>query len=116
MLNDQYYGLRHDVWGMGILAFFLFSGKFPFDGKTEVEICEKVKNKDPNWEIMRDRRIDSKVILLVRGMLEKDKNKRLTIKQVMADRLFRFLREMDANVRIIRNQRSYLLEKFPFLI
>ena len=102
MLEEKYYGLRHDVWGMGVLAFFLFSGKFPFKGETNKNTFDDILNKSPDWELLKDRRIDSKIILLIRGMLEKDKNKRLTIRQVMNNTLFRYLSEQELKVKLNR--------------
>jgi calcium-dependent protein kinase len=99
MINNLYYGLRHDVWGLGVLAYFLFAGEFPFDGETTADICDMIISEEPNWDALKLRRVDSKIILLIKGMLIKDPSKRMTIRQVMSHELFQFLEKEDLKVK-----------------
>jgi serine/threonine protein kinase len=91
MVNNLYYGLRHDVWGLGILAYFLFSGIFPFDGETDDEIASKIRDNEPDWEIFYQKQLNPKIIQLMQGMLVKEPGKRFTIKQAMASPVFKYL-------------------------
>jgi serine/threonine protein kinase len=91
MVNNLYYGLRHDVWGLGILTYFLFCGNFPYDGETDEEISEKIKNEEPDWEIFYKRHLNPKIISFMQGMLIKEPGKRFTIKQAMASPIFEYL-------------------------
>jgi serine/threonine protein kinase len=101
MVKDQYYGLRHDVWGLGILSFFLFSGRFPFDEDSDEENKKRILEKDPDWTLLHNRNLDDRIIRLLQGMLEKDPGKRLTIKQVMANKLFQFMEKTESKVKLI---------------
>ena len=88
MINYEYYGLRHDVWGLGIITYFLFAGLFPWNGENELEICDAIIKEDLDLEPLKDRKVDSKIIECINGMLSKYKNKRLTIRQVMSHKMF----------------------------
>ena len=88
MINNKYYGLRHDVWGLGIISFFLFAGVFPFEGSNSAEICKKILYDEPDWDILYKRNVDPKIIELIQFMLLKDPNKRATIRQVMNNKIF----------------------------
>ena len=98
MINYKYYGLRHDVWGLGVISYFLFAGKFPFEGEADPDICEKVLNEEPDWKILNDRKVDSKIIKLIHGMLIKNPSMRLTIRQVMNNKLFEILEKEERKV------------------
>ena len=98
MVKDQYYGLRHDVWGLGILSFFLFSGRFPFDEDSDEDNKKKILETEPNWKLLERRKLDSRILGLVQGMLIKDPNKRLTIRQVMSNPLFEFMEKTEPKV------------------
>lgn len=87
MFNNKYYGLRHDVWGLGILSFMILANEFPFDGKNEIEIKDQVLNKEPNWSLLEDKKISQPIIFLIQKMLIKDPSKRATIKQVINSKL-----------------------------
>lgn len=36
------YGPESDMWSVGVIAYWLLSGRMPFDGETEKEILIKV--------------------------------------------------------------------------
>lgn len=99
MVKEQYYGLRHDVWGLGILSFFLFSGMFPFDEDSDEENKKRILNSEPDWKMLEDKKIDGRIIKLVQGMLEKDPGKRLTIRQVMSNKLFEYMERTEFQVQ-----------------
>lgn len=49
------YDNKVDVWAVGVITFFLMSGKFPFNndinhGPRQKAIQEAIKNKEPNYD------------------------------------------------------------------
>lgn len=98
MIRNDYYGLRHDVWGLGVLTYFLFSGQFPFSGTSDAEVCENILKSAVDWAPFKNRIVDSKIGELVKGMLAKNPSRRLTIRQVMSHGLFRFLEKEESKV------------------
>jgi serine/threonine protein kinase len=89
MIDYKYYGLRHDVWGLGIITYFLFAGKFPWDGENDLDICEAIQKTPLDLDVLKKRKVDSKIIDCIHGMLLKDPSKRLTIRQVMSHKMFK---------------------------
>lgn len=77
-----------DMWALGCLLYILLSGRHPFDlmgSATEEQVVERVVSPDcvsfahPLWAA-----VPSDVKALVRGLLEKDPHKRLTVHDVLA--------------------------------
>ena len=106
MIDFKYYGLRHDVWGLGILTYFMFAGEFPWDGENNIEICESIMKKDLDLDILRKRKVDSKIIDCIHGMLLKDPSKRLTIRQVMGHKMFTAFHKEEEKVNLIRKKKK----------
>ena len=40
------YGLECDLWSIGVLTYFVLSGKPPFDGEKEIAVYNKIKTCD----------------------------------------------------------------------
>jgi len=79
LIQNMPYNIEIDVWSLGVILFYMFTGYYPFNGKEEFEIEEKIINepvefKDGEWEIISD-----KVKDLIRKCLEKYPEERITI-------------------------------------
>ena len=73
------YNKEIDIWSLGVILFYMFTGCYPFMGKEEVEIEDKIINdpvefKDGEWAKISDKLQD-----LIRGCLEKNPEDRITI-------------------------------------
>lgn len=93
MIENKYYGLRHDVWGLGVFSYFLLSGKFPFSSPKIPSLCDKIIKEEPDWGVLRRRNIDKKIINLIKGMLLKDPDERWTIREIMRSPVFKYLKK-----------------------
>lgn len=100
MIDYHYYGLRHDCWGLGILAYFLFAGVFPFEGETDLDICEEIRNKEPDWKILEKRDVPSSIIEWIKKLLLKDPSTRATIRQAMNSKIWDVLEKVKKEVKI----------------
>ena len=83
IINGENYGYECDIWAMGVLMYFLLSGKLPFDGINPNDIFNSVKNKKISFDnaIWNDISLDAKN--LIKCLLIKDKGKRININQVL---------------------------------
>ena len=79
LIQNLPYNKEIDIWSMGIILFYIFTSCYPFMGKEEDEIEEKIINdpvefKDGEWENISD-----KVPNLIKKCLKKSPEERITI-------------------------------------
>jgi serine/threonine protein kinase len=79
-----YSGKKADIWALGIATFGFTFNSMPYWGENEMKIFESIKN-DPL--VMPDDRKDVSpgLINIIKGMLEKDPSKRLTLDELKKD-------------------------------
>jgi len=73
---NKSYGMKVDVWAMGVIMYGLLDGRFPFKDEKDI------KTKEPKLP----RRLHADCEDYLRGMLTKDEEKRLSSAQVVAHR------------------------------
>lgn len=78
-------GRKADIWACGVTLYNLLTNTFPHTGKTFYELQENVQTREPNFEILRSHGCSQPVIDLLKGLLDKDESKRMTICQILQD-------------------------------
>ena len=78
-----------DEWACGVLMYYLLSGKFPFDGKTEDEIFNNIETQKLNLDIPELKNISIDCKDLISKLLERDVTKRLSANKALEHNFFK---------------------------
>ncbi len=81
--SDLKSSTAHDVWSLGILAYLLITGHVPFDSQSRVEIRKKIIEEPVIFS--KDMPIDPRALTLVQRMLDKNKNSRIKMHEIMSN-------------------------------
>lgn len=73
-----------DLWAIGVITYILLSGTPPFNGKNEIEIFNKIKCCDYDFEEKIWYKMTRESKDFIRKLLHPDPNKRLSIDQALA--------------------------------
>lgn len=96
MIN-QYYNHQCDIWSLGILLYALLSGNAPFTGNSDSIIIGKILKQPINLETSAWGQRSKEVKELLRKMLEKNFEKRVTVSEVLADPWMRKFKQKKAS-------------------
>lgn len=77
------YGIECDVWSIGIILYLMMSGKMPFRGTSIQDLYKQIKNDEPDFSIREFSNLDKSFKDFIKGLLRKDKGRRLTLKQAL---------------------------------
>ena len=91
LIQNSPYNSKIDIWSLGVIIYYMFTGCYPFRGKTEDEIEENileqnVEFKDGEWETVSDNVKD-----LIQKCLEKNPEERININEFMCHPWFQIL-------------------------
>lgn len=82
------YNKKCDIWSCGVIMYVLLSGHFPFFGKTEDEITKKILSGKFKFDERYFSNISDKAKDLISKCLIYDKNKRISIEEVLKHEFF----------------------------
>ncbi len=85
---------RSDLWSLGVLFFEMLTGDLPFKSEHEAGLMYLIVNQDPPLPSELDRRLPESVDLLVKKMLEKEREKRFQ----NVDELLSALKQLTENL------------------
>merc|ERR1719353_1067824 len=77
------YDRRCDLWSLGVIAYMLFSGTPPFWGRSDKEILKRVRSTEVKFPPELFRSTSSEGLSLIRGLLQRDVEVRLTADQAL---------------------------------
>ena len=82
IVKEETYGLKVDVWSVGVIAHILLSGSPPFYGKSTLAIYQSIAYDEPKFGRFKDN-LTPEAIEFTMLMLEKDPEKRATAEQLL---------------------------------
>ena len=82
------YNKKCDIWSCGVLMYVLLSGHFPFFGKTQKEIKKKILSGQFTFDEKYFSNISDKAKDLISKCLIYNKNKRISIEEVLKHEFF----------------------------
>ena len=65
------------MWSLGVVAFALLTGKFPFDDKDDEKVQQKICYKKVKFNKKEKKAIYKPLRKLIKGILKKDCSKRI---------------------------------------
>ena len=77
------YDEKCDVWSIGVILYYILSGKFPFIGKSTSEIFEKIRNNEPNFKKNIFNDISKNAIDFMKKCLTKNPNERFSANECL---------------------------------
>ena len=78
---------RSDIYGLGVTAYYMFSGRLPFEGKTATEVLAKQVTSKPKRLTSLGLSVPRKVTLIVDGCLAKNPGQRPVSAEAVAEQL-----------------------------
>ena len=77
------YDEKCDVWSIGVILYYLLSGKYPFTGKTHLEIFENIQKNEPIFNKIIFNDVSKNAIDFIKKCLVKTPNERLSAKECL---------------------------------
>lgn len=77
------YGTECDNWSLGCIMYVLLCGEPPFYHEHLDELIEKILHTHPKFDEMEWQNISEEAKELIKGLLQKDRTKRLTSDDVL---------------------------------
>ena len=78
-----------DIWSCGIIMYYLLVGKFPFYGKNENEIIDKIQNSNFSFKNKEFENVSDECKDLITKCLDKNSKTRISIEEVFKHPFFR---------------------------
>ena len=82
------YGVKCDIWSLGVIMYILLSGYLPFPGDNIVKVFTKVQDADYNFDQKEWAKVSPEAIDLIKNMLMIDTRKRYNAEMCLNHKWF----------------------------
>ncbi len=87
VIKDKY-DFECDEWACGVMMYILLTGYPPFPGDDEEEVFNNIMNYEPDFSTKEFKEINNSCIDLIKKLLVKDANKRITADEALKHEFF----------------------------
>ncbi|CAD8184760.1 unnamed protein product [Paramecium octaurelia] len=113
---ERRYDEKCDVWSCGVILYILLCGFPPFNGETEEEILQSVREDHFNFDGEQWSQISQEAKLLITKMLERDPKRRISAEQAQRDQwITTYVKKTEMNLtqltEVLNNLRTFRVEK-----
>lgn len=98
-----------DIWSLGVTTFFLLTGFHPFDSQDQQDLLKKIVRQEPDYDADEWKGVSAEAVELVKKLLEKDKENRIEIEQVLEHE---WITKGNEKLKLMRRNSGSYLEKF----
>ena len=78
---EKNYNEKSDLWSCGVIMYLLLTGKVPFDGESNEDICEKIKKGEYDKKPLE--KCSANCLDLLQKLLTINVNKRITVQECL---------------------------------
>ena len=89
---EQEYDERCDLWSVGCIMYTMITGQVPFNGKTNLDVFDKIQDGKYDSQKLRNKSISSNALNVVSQLQTKDYKKRPYGEQILQHQWFKDIR------------------------
>ena len=97
------YSEKCDIWGLGVILSLMLTGTFPFEGSSTNDIYRNLLKNELNTESYVYKHLSDPAIDLLRKLLEKNPERRISAKEALAHPWIKLKFELKINENIYRD-------------
>lgn len=85
VVNGESYGVKADMWSIGVLLYIMMSGYLPFNGKTTEKVFERIRTGKVNFDHVEFNSVSKEGKDLICKLLVVDPKKRISALDLLSD-------------------------------
>ena len=110
------YNEKCDIWSCGIILYILLCGYPPFNGQTNKDIYNSIKYSKLLFVKEEWKDVSKNAISLIKQMLDKDPNNRISAEECLNHKWFKVLEKMDNQAIMNHPNKKDIIQKMTLFV